>query len=117
MAYAEAPVPDSVGAGLKVNVVVPSLVIVTDNVFGAVCVPKANEPVIFTSVPVPVTGSCNDVTPFGSPVKFAVTVPGITPSVLPGLNATLNKQVWFWVSAVLPVRLQAPLLIPVVFKV
>src|ERR1700733_10601319 len=103
---------------LKVMAAVPSLVTVTDKslVVPPVTMPKASPPVIFTAVPVPVSGNCNEVTPFGSPVKFAVTVPGVAP-VAVGLKATLKRQVLFFVSTVLPVRLQAPLLMPVVFSV
>jgi len=112
-AYCADAVPVIVGVEVKLNVVVPSLVTVTDRFFviPPVTVPNASDPVIFTSVPVPVTGNCNDVTPFGSPVKFAVIVPGITP-VEVGVKATLNVQVWPVVSAN-GCALQLPLVKPV----
>ena len=86
---------------------------VTDRIFvdGFARVPKANDPAVFISVPVPVTFMTSWVTPFGSPEKVAVTVPGIAPRVDPGLKATLNVHVAFVASVV--AVLQPPLLIPV----
>src|ERR1700693_1328283 len=118
MLYSAAPVPVIVGEELKLNVVGPSFVTVTESCFvlGFSTVPKPRPPVIFTAVPVPVSGSCKDVTPFGSPVKFAVTVPGVAP-VAVGLKATLNTHDWFWVSIVFPDKLQSVPESPVVFNV
>ena len=89
-----APVPVTVGALLKVSVVVPTFLTVTDSVFVVATVPKANVAGDkLTSVTVPLTFRTICATPCGSPVKFAVTVPGITPSVDPGVKATLNVHV------------------------
>jgi hypothetical protein len=89
------------------------LVTVIDRIFvdGFATVPKANDPLVFISVPVPVTFMISWVTPFGSPENVAVTVPGIAPSVDPGLKATLNVHVALVTSDV--AVLQPPLLIPV----
>lgn len=96
---------------------VPLLVTVRVSVFDPlVTVPKAS--VVgekLTSVAVAVSGSCSVVCPFGSPVKFAVTLPATVPIVdVLGLKSTLNKHVWPVDSDVVPERLQAPLVIPVV---
>ena len=66
--YSAAPVPVIVGA-VKVAAVLPSLVTVTDSIFvaGGVTVLKANDPVTFISVPIPLTVSTRDVS-FASPV-------------------------------------------------
>src|ERR1035437_6620315 len=88
-----APVPVMVGALLKLSIVVLTFLTVTDRVLLVVTVPKASEAGDrVTSVPVPLNGNCSDVAPFGSPVKFAVTVPVIVPSDV-GVKATLNAHV------------------------
>src|ERR1700693_2737741 len=111
MLYSAAPVPVIVGV-VKVAFTVPSFVTVTDRIFvdGFATIPKANDPVTFISVPVPVTFITSWVTPFGSPENVAVTVPGIAPSVEPGLKARLNVHVAFVISVV--AVLQPPLLMP-----
>jgi hypothetical protein len=112
MVNSAAPVPVIVGAGLKVNVTVPSLVIVNVSVFvdGFATVPKASDPVIFTSVPVPVTGNGSDVAESAVSVKFAVTVPGITPIEV-GVKATLKVHVAL--VAIVVTVLQPPVVMPV----
>ena len=63
---------------------------------------------------VPVTDNCTVVFPPGSPENDAVTLPLIAPTDV-GVKATLNAQEPNCASDVVPLRLQAPLVIPVVF--
>jgi hypothetical protein len=89
---------------------------VTDSVLLVVTVPKVSVAGDkLTWVAVPVSDNCSEVSSFGSPVKFAVTVPVIVP-VDVGVKATLNVHVASVASDVFPDRLHAPLEIPVVFN-
>jgi len=97
---------------------VPLFVTVTD----LFSVPDATVPKAsvagdkLTSVLVPVTFKIACET-FGSPEKVAVIVPGITPSVNPGLKTTLNTHVPLAARTVFPDRLQTVPVSPVVFRV
>src|ERR1700722_16802638 len=111
-----APVPLILGLPLNVNAVAPLFVTVSVSFF----IPLATVPnasavgETVTSVAVPVNGNFTEVFPPGSPENDAVRLPLIVPTDV-GLKATLNAQEPNCASDVVPLRLQAPLVIPVVF--
>lgn len=112
-------VPVMVGARLNVSVAVPLFEIVSVSSFvPAVTVPNASVAGDrLTEVPVPVNANTWDLLPCGSALNSAVIVPFTVPTVVPGLNTTLNKHVPSEAIVVAPLRLHAPVEIPVVFTV